>query len=251
MKKYYVYAYIRLDTNTYFYIGKGCGNRAYNESKRNNHFLKILRKTDVCVEILSNNLSNTQAFRLEREVIESLVFEEGYSIEIKGISRNKTNHLVNRTWGGDGASGMSYHHSKESRQKISKSHKGKKLSQETKQKLRAANLGRINGPHKEETRIKISESHKNKKFSKEWRENLSKSHIGLISPRRKAVYCIELNEYFDSGDLAIREMRKRYGISCIKLKEVCNGKRKTAGKLSDGTRLHWVWADNYTPATTE
>ena len=43
-RKYYVYGYIRLDTNTYFYIGKGCKNRLYRLEDRNKHFLNIVNK---------------------------------------------------------------------------------------------------------------------------------------------------------------------------------------------------------------
>ena len=42
-KIFYVYGYIRLDTNTYFYIGKGKNNR-WRSNQRNNWFKKIMNK---------------------------------------------------------------------------------------------------------------------------------------------------------------------------------------------------------------
>ena len=41
MNNYYIYGYIRLDTNTYFYIGKGKGNRYKRIDIRSLHFKNI------------------------------------------------------------------------------------------------------------------------------------------------------------------------------------------------------------------
>ena len=38
---FYVYGYIRLDTNTYFYIGKGKNNRCKRLDNRKQHFMNI------------------------------------------------------------------------------------------------------------------------------------------------------------------------------------------------------------------
>ena len=43
-RKYYVYGYIRLDTNTYFYIGKGKDNRYLRLDNRKQHFMNVLWK---------------------------------------------------------------------------------------------------------------------------------------------------------------------------------------------------------------
>ena len=51
MNNFYVYGYIRLDTNTYFYIGKGHNNRWCRLDNRKAHFINILNITDVAVEI--------------------------------------------------------------------------------------------------------------------------------------------------------------------------------------------------------
>lgn len=86
--KYYVYGYIRLDTNTYFYIGKGKNNRYLNIDNRSNHFKNILNKTNCVVEILYKNLTEKEAFQLEMDTIDDLVFNEGYGIDIIGINNN-------------------------------------------------------------------------------------------------------------------------------------------------------------------
>lgn len=101
--KYYVYAYYRLDNNTIFYIGKGSGKRWCN-LHRGEHFNRIINKCDVVVEILYDNLTEQEAFELERLTIEDLVFNEGYGISINGYMTKDT-YLINRTWGGEGSSG--------------------------------------------------------------------------------------------------------------------------------------------------
>ena len=39
--KYYVYGYVRLDTNTYFYIGKGKNNRYLKGTTNKDHYGEI------------------------------------------------------------------------------------------------------------------------------------------------------------------------------------------------------------------
>ena len=106
MENYYVYEYIRLDTNEIFYVGKGKGSRCFHISSRSEHFNNILNKVPCAVTIIKDNLTEAQAFALEEKRIHELVFEEGYSIDIEGArSVEKGQHLVNATWGGEGTSG--------------------------------------------------------------------------------------------------------------------------------------------------
>lgn len=82
----------------------------------------------------------------------------------------------NLTDGGDGVSGLK--HSQESRQKMSDSTKGRKLSKEHIEKIRLIHLGRICSP---ETRMKIGESNrKNNKsyYDPIWKEKQRIAHLG-------------------------------------------------------------------------
>ena len=175
---FYVYLYWRLDINEPFYVGKGTGDRCYRLNKRSSNFTRIINKVPVAVEILKDNLTEEESFYWEEKIINDMVFEYGYSINIKGNrSKEQALHLVNNTWGGEGASGcnpfdnmsketkelwleahkesnpfLGKHHSKESREKISKANKGKNNSfygkhhsQETKDKLMNENGKKIIG----------------------------------------------------------------------------------------------------------
>ena len=181
-REYYVYGYIRLDTNTYFYIGKGkrynsCQTRYLDLSHRNNHFMNIINKIDCVVEILYKNLTEEEAIKLECETIEDLVFNEGYSIEVKGFKKEEK-HLVNQTWGGEGSSGRIVKQT--TKEKISNANKGKfvgknnpnygkHLSDEAKEKISKANKINSKGEnntmygkhHTSETRDKIGEKNEN------------------------------------------------------------------------------------------
>lgn len=124
-RKYYIYGYIRLDTNTYFYIGKGSNDRWKCLYDRSEHFKNIINKVDCVVEILYDNLTEKEAYELENALIEDLVFNESYSIETKEFKQRDDCHLVNQTWGGEGASGRAYIPNETTKQKLSDKYKGK------------------------------------------------------------------------------------------------------------------------------
>ncbi len=112
------------------------------------------------------------------------------------------------------------HHSEESKQKMREKALGRKLSEETKEKIRIANKNRI---ILEETKRKISEA--------------QKGHIGYnkgcISPKRKKVLCIETNKIYNSLMIAGKETN----ISIGHISQCCNNVygRKTAGGY------HWKY----------
>lgn len=67
--KYYVYEWIRLDTNEPFYVGKGCGNRWKELLNRNNWFLRIVNKIP-CVVFTNDQRAIT-------EVINCSIYTKG------------------------------------------------------------------------------------------------------------------------------------------------------------------------------
>lgn len=192
-KIYYVYAYIRLDTNTYFYIGKGKDNRYLRLDNRKQHFMNIFNKVPCTVEILKDNLTEDEAFQLEVDTIYDLVFNEGYSIDIKGIKKNNNGcHLVNCTWGGEGTSGLSI-----------------KQSQETIDKRVAKNIGK---KRTEEQKQRISKGLKNRKCYNISEETKKKKYESSSYTQGTHVYCIELDRLFSSKKKAIDCMKNEYGI---------------------------------------
>ena len=194
-REFYVYEHIRLDNMTCFYIGKGKGERAY-ELERNDHHDNISNMCGHAVVIIKDKLTEKQAFRLEKCMIEDYVFNLGYGIDIKGYDDydHKLPHLTNMTWGGEGVSGANKGRqlSEEHKQKLSESHKGKQLSEEHKQKLSESHKGtHLSEEHKQ----KISESLKGensplygKKLSEEHKQKLSEANKGKQVGKNHPLY---------------------------------------------------------------
>lgn len=153
---YYTYAYLRED-GTPYYVGKGKGDRAYRKVGKPCATPKDKSK----IIYLKTNLTEEQSFNHER-----------YMIFILGRKDLGTGILLNKSDGGEGASGCIP--SEETRRKRSAKMKGennplygkrgkdsprygKKHTQETKDKIRKSLQGNVIS---EETRIKIGEKNK-------------------------------------------------------------------------------------------
>lgn len=103
---YYVYEWIRLDTNEPFYVGKGKNKRCYKLTRGDNHhFNNIVKNIPVAVNILEDNLDEESAFGLEIYYIWKYRDIIGYD-------------LVNITDGGEGCTVLGEKHSLESKKKI-------------------------------------------------------------------------------------------------------------------------------------
>jgi len=110
---YYVYCHRNPTTKDIFYIGKGSNNRAYVMKSRGKYWFNYVKKHGIpIVEILYENLTEEDAFKLESELIEKI-----------GRSDLNKGPLVNTTNGGEGSSGLI--HSEKTRQKLSDSRKNK------------------------------------------------------------------------------------------------------------------------------
>jgi len=220
----YVYKHTRIDNNEIFYIGIGGSennyDRAYTKHGRNRYWKRIAGKTNYNVEIIEDNLSWEAACELEK-----------YWIKFYGRFDLKEGTLVNMTDGGDGILNIS----DEVKNKISKAHKGKKLSKEHINKLKESHMGIVSGnkgkQHSEETKKLISEKCKGVKrptrvgipLSEEHKEKLKKAHT-------KRIY----------KPIHTEESKKRIGEkNRINLlgKKVSNTARKN---MSEGQKLRWV-----------
>lgn len=62
-------------------------------------------------------------------------------------------------------------------------------------------------------------------------------NTGINNPNSKQVLCITTGKTFNT----MKEASEFYNISRTSISFCCSGKRKTAGKLSDGTRLKWKY----------
>ena len=243
MNNYYVYIYYRLDTNEPFYVGKGHGYRWRDFHNRKSHFMNIINKIHVVATIEKDNLTEQEAFYWEEKIIEELVFEYGFSIDIpNNRSRDHYCHLVNQTWGGEGGSGHNPWENKteeemrEIGRKISEALKGRKATEEQKEKMRGNNNPMYGKHHSEETRKKISEINKGKCRTEEFKRKLG-----------RPVICLTTKRIFYS----IAEASEHYNCDKSHLSQCCKNECKTCGKLSNGTPLVWMFLEDYKKASED
>jgi len=82
--KYYVYKHINKNTNEVFYIGKGCGKRAWNKSQRNSYWHRYTKKNDYIIEIVKKDLSEDEAYNLEVKLIGEIGLDKLTNIQPGG-----------------------------------------------------------------------------------------------------------------------------------------------------------------------
>lgn len=269
MNYFYVYEWIRLDTNEPFYVGKGKGDRAFKLHKnRNKYFKNIVKKVPTAVVILEKDLPESIAFEFEVFYIEKY--------------RNIGYELTNITAGGEGISLTT-----DIKKKISESHKGKRASEKSKLKNKLAHIGKRTGCSNNKSRKIVCLNNRsefscireakslygkidiqacccgNKTYAginenKEkmvWSyyedfinmsykdieyklNNVFNGHIGSLNHKSKKVKCITTGKIFDSA----RQAGLFYNLKTFShITSCCKGKRSFCGKLNDGTKLEWSY----------
>lgn len=102
--------------------------------------------------------------------------------------------------------------------------------------------------HSEETKRIINKRNKGniawnlgKHHSEETKHKISKAISGINNGQSKKVICLTTNEIFN----CISEASKKYGVDRSNITRCCKGYIKTSGKLEDGTRLQWMYYEDY------
>ena len=150
INNFYTYAYCDpIKDNEPFYIGKGVGNRDIRLQRRNIFFMSVYNK------ILKTGLKPI-VVRLVDNVSENIALQEEMNyISYWGRRDNGTGCLTNLTNGGESNSGRIV-----SKELLCKINTGKKLSEETKKKLRGRMPWNKGISMSKETKQKISEANK-------------------------------------------------------------------------------------------
>ena len=179
MEGYYIYEHTRLDTGEVFYVGKGTikktnsYGRSQERSRRSDLWKKVINKTEYRIDIVFEHESEKKVFEKECELIKL------YGRKDLGLGP-----LVNFTDGGDGTSGAI--RSDRFKEKVSKTHKNKVVSEKTKSLIKEKRKTQIITPkHRENISIGLKGKTKGSvsplrglKRPKEIGEKISKSKIG-------------------------------------------------------------------------
>lgn len=203
LKEFFVYVHKKESDGTVFYVGKGTKLRWCNIHSRSLHWKNTARKHGVYCDIVAASLTAQEALILEKKLIESY-----------GRQDKCTGCLVNMTAGGEGV--VDYIFTEEHRQKISEAGIGKKHTEDSKEKIRQANLNRVFSP---ETIIKMSEARKGVPYTEAQR----KSSAIRANPRARKIMCIETGEVYESITKAARAL----SLDSSSLTKACNGKKKS------------------------
>lgn len=142
--RFYVYEHLRADSGAVFYVGKGTGKRCHIKGKahRSPFWQRVTEKAGgFRIRIVADGLPEDLAFLVEIERIAQL--------RAMGV------RLCNLTNGGDGVSG--WVRTPEWKEKVGKAHRGKVVSQETRDKI-SKSLQTSGYRHSEDTRRRMSAS---------------------------------------------------------------------------------------------
>lgn len=124
--KFYVYGYYNNDDEL-FYVGKGSGTRVYNKTKRSKYFLEASK--DGCYyKYFKKNISEEEAYELEEIIIYTYGLDKLANISPGGRYAYKLGRNMQCKNNPRYGCKLSY----ETKQKISRSHKNKPLSLDTK-----------------------------------------------------------------------------------------------------------------------
>ena len=199
-RKFYVYAYLRRkDSKTGlrlspYYIGKGFGRRAFVGRKR----MAPMPADKAYICFIQENLTEEEAFALEQ-----------YCITLYGRVDLGTGILRNLTNGGEGMSG--FHASIETRRRISAGKKGKKLSDEHKQKISA----------------RLSLQQKGRKLPDYHKENIAKAlEESLVVGPHRYIYELTSPEGESYITASLCSFAKKYNLTAPNLRKVILGERK-------------------------
>lgn len=172
--------------------------------------------------VFMDKLTKQEACRIEETPIalfDTQNVNHGYNIQKGGNSgnvglkmnediRNKIKKLMQGKNQGENNPFYGKHHTEEAKKKISEhcnGMKGKKLSEESKEKMRCAALERFNGINGEKERRRLSEAMSD-------------------SAKKTAIICIETNQFFKS----ISDASKEYNINKGAIHQVLDKSNRTA-----------------------
>jgi hypothetical protein len=229
-KKHYVYIHKNPKTGAVFYIGKGKGGRFSDFKNRNEYWKSYVKKHGVVAGIFRDNMSEYCALTLEKILIgfigkQNLCnladggrFNSGWNhsdesrAKISRFQKNKTPHASSLL--------------------ALRLHRCKRPSDEARIKMSKAKKGIPRGPVPEHVRKKISMSHIGIRPSDEVREKLRLAKIGKRKreDNNKFDATVRVFEHKEHGRFVgcSYDLRHKYQIGAVCVRAIITGRQKTA-----------------------
>jgi hypothetical protein len=177
-----VYQHIRNDSNEVFYVGRGKTiKRAYSKLNRNNHWHNIVNKVGYTIQILFENLSWEESGIVEMTLIKTIgrknigtgslvnLTNGGEGMDGFIFSDNSREKMRKSKIGNKNGSG-------------NKGQKRCSFTNEAKEKISKANKGRI---HTKESKLNMSRAHIGKKLSDDTKNKMRGPRGPQKNPRNK------------------------------------------------------------------
>lgn len=182
---------------------------SWNKYGENNFHFTIL---ELCSE---NIIDSREQYYIDKYC--TMIDENGYNLD-SGGNKNK-------------------HHSKETKDKISKAHVGKFVSDETRKRISIGRTGVMTGKDHPLYGKKLSKEHA------ELLRQYAKSRYGDKCYQAKKVICINTGEIFHTLKEAAEKF-SCYGVNDVNIGKCCRGERRYCGKFKDGTHIQWAYYDD-------
>ncbi len=225
-ERFYVYEHIRKDTGAVFYVGKGCGDRAFNFTNRGDNWKSV---KDVCGEVLV------------RLPVKNVDEEFSWFAEIELIDLYKKHgiNLVNISKGGKGFGSIPK--SEEHKRKIALTKIGIKRPIDVVERMKATKRGKLTGidnpfygkTHSAETvkRLRLQRIGTVHSEASKEKIRIGGSNSAETLCRMKPVFCITNGTTYKS----VTEVVKMLNVHRVSVTNCCNKKSHTAG----GYKFEW------------
>lgn len=229
-KIYYVYVHKNPKTGSVFYIGKGKNNRAFDAKNRNRHWLHYVKKHGFVSEIVSGNMSEQCALTLEKILIGIAGLKNLCNIADGGIGNSGWSHSKNaRQKISDFQRSKTPHPASIAALML---HRNQEFTEETRKKMSNAKKGIPRGPMLRHVREKISQSHMGIRPSDESREKMRKAKIGKRKREENNKFdsTLRIFQHDAHGEFigCSYDLRTKYGIGPACVRAIITGKQKTA-----------------------
>lgn len=210
-KRHYVYIHRKSTTGEVFYVGKGYGKRAWKKSTRSEWWKRIEAKHGRTVEILKDDLTEDEAFALEKETILRYGRLTLCNLNDGGSGGTNPSEITRRKLS-EARTGVKFTASHVEKLRLAST--GRKHSDATRAKLRDLYLGKPGRPHSNATKRLLSNQRKGVTFTAEHCAKISATKTGMPGTKKSAIEREAIRQRM-LGNIVSDETRRKISASTM------------------------------------